>query len=385
MLRRIIKAGRSCNQLGCMDRVLSKKRKRSVDPGGARRFLCLQMNAIGDAVMAQPAWSAIGKAFPGATIDLACSPHIAPLFENDPALHRIHRLRKSRYRPWLFEDGSSVRETLRGARYDVIVDFSALPLTANLCAQEEMPFSVGFQRRMEGWRGGLDLGRAYDGTTPYSEEVHCRALMLHLANVICNLDDPEPAPKIYTDDASLRKASAVLESLGLREGSFITIHPGAKWSPKIWPAGHWQTLIRKLRDDMDASLFLLGGIQDRKIMDEILHEGSMAGVPRHVSDDIMLSAALIRLSALCLCHDSAPMHMAAALGVKSVALFGPVLPSRSAPPQSEGCRALHREMFCSPCTLYYAGERCRRGMNFCMHALGPDEVFRAVGDALAFP
>jgi ADP-heptose:LPS heptosyltransferase len=253
MLNRIIKAGLSYHQVRCVDRILSKKRKRPVHLNGVRRFLCLQMNAIGDAVMTQPSWSTIRKAFPDATIDLACSPHIAPLFENDPAIHRIHRLGKSRYRPWLFEDCSGVRQALDGAHYDVIVDFTALPLTAALCAQVDMPFSVGFQRRMSGRGGMLDLGLAYDLTYPYSEEVHCRAMMLNLAKSICKLDDPDPAPKIYTDDESLRKASAVLESRGLQEGRFITIHPGTKWSPKAWPARHWQTLIGTLRDEMDGS------------------------------------------------------------------------------------------------------------------------------------
>jgi ADP-heptose:LPS heptosyltransferase len=382
MLNKIARTALSYYQNRLVDRALSNKRNRPLDLSGSKRFLCLQMNAIGDAIMTQPAWAAIGRAFPDATIDLACSPHIAPLFENDPFLDRIHCLTKGKYRQWVFEDFDGVRQALGRIHYDLLVDFTALPLTAILCAQENMPSSVGFQRFIKGWGGVSDLGRAYDLTYPYSEVLHCRTLMLQLVKSICNPDGFARTPKIYLDRGSIRKASDLLSRYGLKEKSFLVIHPGVKWPPKAWPTRHWQRLIRILQEDRHAPLFLLGGMEDQKTIDEILLDSGTTGVPHYISTDIKLSAALIQLSALCLCHDSAPMHMAAAAGVKTVALFGPVLPSRSAPAENEGCRALHHDMFCSPCVLYYSGERCRRGINFCMHAISPAEVSRAVGEAL---
>jgi ADP-heptose:LPS heptosyltransferase len=278
-----------------------------------------------------------------------------------------------------------VKQALGNSNYDVIIDFTALPITAVLCAQDNMPSSIGFQRSIKSWGGVTDLGRAYDFTSPHSEETHWRTLMLDLVAPLCETTDFEFAPKIYVDSDSVRKASALLSRHGLKEKSFIAFHPGAKWPPKCWPTQHWQTLSQTLREKIDEPVFILGGVADQKIIDDILLDSRMVGVPHYISTDIKLSAALIQSSKLCLCHDSAPMHMASALGVRTVALFGPVLPSRSAPLESEGCRALHHDMFCSPCTLYYSRERCRRGINFCMHAISPDEVFRAVGDALASP
>jgi len=68
------------------------------------------------------------------------------------------------------------------------------------------------------------------------------------------------------------------------------------------------------------------------------------------------------------------MHIAAAVGTKSIALFGPVSPSRSAPSEGKEFNAFYEDMFCSPCTLYYSRERCRRGINFCMYAIKPENV-----------
>jgi ADP-heptose:LPS heptosyltransferase len=382
MLKKIIRHVLSCNEIRYVSRTLSNKTRQAVDLRGASRFLCLQMNAIGDTIMTQPAWAAIRRSVPDATIDLACSPLVAPLFENDPAIQRIHRLTKLRYRPWLFEGVEGLSRALIKANYDIVFDFTALPLTAALCAGNNMPPSIGFQRSMKNSAGIMELGRAYDMTYPYSEDSHLRTLMLRLVSSLSEMDNREVAPKIYLDDDSNRKAEDLIASLGLKEKSFIIIHPGTKWPPKAWPVQHWQALIRSLRENRKESALILGGGSDLKIIDEILLESTLFDVPRYISTDIKLSAALIQLSALCLCHDSAPMHMAAALGVKTVALFGPVLPSRSAPPESRTCRVLHHDMFCSPCMLYYSRDRCRRGINFCMHALRPDEVARMVDDML---
>jgi ADP-heptose:LPS heptosyltransferase len=383
MLKKIIRHALSYNEIRYVNRVLSNKTKRAADLRGARHFLCLQMNAIGDTIMTQPAWAAIRGSFPDAIIDLVCSPHVAPLFEKDPAIRRIHRLKKRRYRPWLFGDSEGVRQELIKGRYDLIIDFTALPLTAALCSRNDMPLSIGFQRNMKTSAGIMDLGRAYDMTYPYSEDVHLRTLMHRLVSSLSETDNREVAPKIYLDDDSIRKAADLIASLGLKQKSFIIIHPGAKWPPKAWPVEHWQALIRTLQENRKEPVLILGGGSDRKIIDEILLDSRLFDVSHYISTDIELSAALIQLSALCLCHDSAPMHMAAALGVKTVALFGPVLPSRSAPPESITCRVLHHDMFCSPCMLYYSRDRCRRGINFCMHALGPDEVARVVDEMLA--
>lgn len=382
ILRKIIGIILDYNEVRYVNAALSRKQERHVDLTRTRRILCLQMNAIGDALMTQPAWAAIAGHFPDATVDLACSPHIAPLFENDPLIYKIRSLEKSRYRPWLFDDFRAVNRILSNEKYDMIFDFTALPLTAALCARIDMPPSVGFQRMMRTSTGVIDLGRAYDFVCPYSEDAHLRTLMSDLVASLFGIEHGVHSPRLYLDDVSLGKASALITDHGLKEKSFVIVHPGAKWAPKAWPVRHWQELIRILSREMNESVFILGGVADKKMVDEILSDSRICDVPHYISSDIGLSAALIQSSALCLCHDSAPMHMAAALAVSSVSLFGPVSPHRSAPPENEGCRVIYRDMFCSPCTLYYAKERCRRGINFCMHAINPDEVSRTVGEFL---
>jgi ADP-heptose:LPS heptosyltransferase len=76
---------------------------------------------------------------PSTRIDLACSPQVAPLFEADPAIRKIHPLRKQSLRPGFLNTPGRGPRGLGREGYDLIVDFTALPLTALLCCQQGMP------------------------------------------------------------------------------------------------------------------------------------------------------------------------------------------------------------------------------------------------------
>lgn len=382
MLKPLLRHLMALHQVRATGQAFKGKQKRPLDLCRAKRLLCLQMNAIGDAVMTQPAWAAIANAFPGAAVDLVCAAPIAPLFAQDPALRRIHLLTPRRYRAWLVDQRRDVLRLLADDPYDALIDFTALPLTALLCADPLAPPSAGFQRTIGTSAGGIDLGAAYDLTVPYSEQAHIRGLTGSLARALVGTELALPSPRLHLAPETLDRASTLMGRLGLQEKGFILVHPGTKWPPKSWPIPYWQDLLDLLNTRGDLTPFVLGGPADQETVAAILHDSRLQRIPRHISRDICLSAALIRAAKVCVCHDSAPMHLAAALGVPSLALFGPVSPARSLPPEQDGARALYHDLFCSPCTLYYSRDRCRRGLNFCMHGLKPEEVALAVNASL---
>jgi ADP-heptose:LPS heptosyltransferase len=162
---------------------------------------------------------------------------------------------------------------------------------------------------------------------------------------------------------------------GIAGSRFVVIHPGAKWPPKQWPIAHWRSLIRFITKESPIPVLVLGGPGDENLVPAITKNVDSTVLNTMISNEISVTAAIIKQASLCISNDSAPMHIAAAVGTKSLALFGPVSPRRSAPPPEEGCTVLYRPMFCSPCELYYSRHRCRRGLNFCMHAIKPEEIF----------
>jgi ADP-heptose:LPS heptosyltransferase len=357
-----------------LNKTFGVKIKRDVIISKARRFLCIQMNAIGDAVMTQPAWSNLKTAVPQAQIDLVCRPHVAPLFENDPAIHTIYPLENRRYRPWLFKNSSKIHPIVFEGGYDLLIDFTALPLTAAICASDHAPPSVGFGRIFKTGSATVDIGRAYDLGVPYSDTEAIRNLMLRLVGPLIKRKISDHFPVLSLGPDVMGRARCLLLQKGLTEKKFIVVHPGAKWPPKRWPVSHIRELIVNWGNHRFFPLLVLGSRDDKSMIDTILKDIGRPDVQYLICDQISLAAAIIKLATLCVCNDSAAMHIASAVGTGSVSLFGPVAPSRSAPTEEEGCNVFYEDMFCSPCTLYYSRDLCRRGLNFCMHAIKPQMV-----------
>jgi heptosyltransferase-2 len=102
-----------------------------------------------------------------------------------------------------------------------------------------------------------------------------------------------------------------------------------------------------------------------------------SGVKRLVGSDIPTLGGIVQETRGAICNDSFIMHLASALGKPVVALFGPVEPRRVVP-EGKSIEVLYRGDFCSPCDLYFSGDRCWRGMNFCLQHIAPEEVLRTL-------
>jgi ADP-heptose:LPS heptosyltransferase len=357
---------------------IAQRQRRAADFEGAKQILCLQMNAIGDMVMTQPAWASLKASDPERRIDLLCRSHIAPLFKQDPNINDILAFNPRKYRSWLFEDGKKLSDMISSGRYDAIIDFTALPLTAGLCGHKNAPPSVGFSRLMRARDKVIDIGQAYDLTFPYSEEEPLRHLMVSLVASHTTNREVAKRPTLWIGEEVVEKARALLSKAGIESSRFVVIHPGAKWPPKQWPVANWSSLIRFMTKELSIPVLILGGPGDGDLVCAITESTSSTVVKTLISNEIDVTAAIIKRSALCICNDSAPMHIAAAVETRALALFGPVSPNRSGPPPEDGCTVFYRPMFCSPCELYYSRNRCRRGLNFCMHAIKPEDVFSEI-------
>lgn len=362
--------------------LLRRKQRRRLDTLELQKVLCLLFNSVGDAIMAQPAWAMLRSSSPQMVIDVVCQPSLAPLFACDPALGRVLPLAIPKGRGWNGRFIGRIRGIWDIEHYDLLIDFTEIPPTAAACAHESAPPSVGF-RRVHERRGATAalLARAYDHSVPYAHNEPLRDVMVRPVSPWTGCCENRPAPVLYIPESMLIRARRILATLLNSTDRPIVLAPGAKWPPKRWPLSHWISLIQRLRS---ASLpfLLLGGPEDHQMLHDIHSGAPSTEAPVFISDDLLLSAALLRSSALCVCNDSAPMHLAAGVGTPSLSLFGPVSPSLSAPPESEGCRVLRQPMFCSPCVLYYSRNRCRRGTNFCLHAIRPEFVFETAQEVL---
>ncbi len=204
------------------------------------------------------------------------------------------------------------------------------------------------------------------------------------------IEDPEPYPLgIYLSDEERAWADGWADGHGLGGRVLFGFHPGSslfkEHAKKRWPREKYAALIHELSGAAgDAAFLLFGGPEEDPLKHEIIQlAGLGAGRVIAVSTaSIRQSAALMGLCRVFVTNDSGLMHLAAALSVPTVALFGPTNPQWLAPWRTPS-RVL-RMPGCPPCFRYSPiPQRCRRGEDFaCLAAMDVKTVLGAAMELL---
>jgi heptosyltransferase-2 len=182
-------------------------------------------------------------------------------------------------------------------------------------------------------------------------------------------------PAVVAGDEAEGWAAAWLAAWA-RPRPAVALCPGARHFTKRWPEAHWVALDAELRArgcprlylSLDAERGALGGLTRA-----IEHDPDA----RWACEPLPRLAALLSRCATAVSGDSGLMHLAAACGLKVVALFGSTAPELGFAPAGAGHEVLCRHESCQPCTLH-GRARCPRGHFRCMEALSPAEVAHAV-------
>jgi heptosyltransferase II len=170
-----------------------------------------------------------------------------------------------------------------------------------------------------------------------------------------------------------------LASLGVDpDKKMAVLAPGAAYgSAKRWPAAKFAELSRLLRDHGDAEVVLVGSAGDKALIEEILSPPSRRMLSLAGTTSLRELLAVLSLASVVVSNDSGPMHMANALRIPVVGIFGPTDPRVTAPFHSPSTVVKKEEIPCWPC-LYRICPFDHR----CMTRLTADDVFAAAAPFL---
>jgi heptosyltransferase-2 len=219
-------------------------------------------------------------------------------------------------------------------------------------------------------RGFLLTRRARrTAATLTGHQVHYRLHLLEAALGIAG--DPEDfVPDV--DAGALAAIDAWLAKHRRAAGPLVALAPGAAYGPaKEWPAERWTALIDRLRAAHGVECVLIGSPGERRKCDEVAG-ASRGGAPIAAGETgIAEMIALLSRCAAFVGNDSGAMHVAGALGIPTVGIFGSTNPERTAP-LGRHTHVVYRGIACSPCLQ----RTCRFGHYDCLRQIAVDEVTR---------
>jgi lipopolysaccharide heptosyltransferase I len=339
------------------------------------RILVVKLSAIGDIVHTLPAVAALRRAYPEAWLAWLVERAGANLLRGNPDLDELITVDTRGWRAnwWVgLRHAWYVTRHLRRASFDLCIDFQGLFKSALFAYCSGAPRRLGFPRQL------------------------CRE---PLSTVFTNMHGPLVDPRVHVVDQSVELLQALdvatterrftiplteadehfaeraWRELGLRSDvPVVVLCPGAAWKTKQWGELNFARLNDALIRRFQVRTLLTWGPGEESLIQRVVR--ATAYTPAIAPATTLLQlAALIARSRAFVGGDTGPLHLAAAVGTPTVALFGPSSPQRNGP-YGPGHVVLHRELPCSHCY--------QRTCNHweCLPSIEVDMVVNAVGKLL---
>jgi heptosyltransferase-3 len=165
-------------------------------------------------------------------------------------------------------------------------------------------------------------------------------------------------------------------------GRTLLVHPGSRSEMRIWPPERLAAVCDRVQDELGVQVVLAGGPSETKLISNIRDLMRTHVIAPGAIKTQPLFAALARASSAFLCHDSGPMHVAAAVGTPVIALYGSQNPKLFCP-TGLGHRLIIPPMPCTDCVARTTCVPADSYRNLCVRRNSIDEVYAAVRDVLA--
>jgi heptosyltransferase-3 len=350
-----------------------------------RRVLVTKLRHIGDVLLTSPVFSTLARAARDAEIDALVYRGTEAMLTGHPSIAQIHTIDRSwKKHPLMSQVGEEFRllRQLRSRQYDLLIHLTDHPRGLSLTRLLHPQWSVCPERTSHArlWRW-------------HFTHFYCQPPRRH--TVESNLDALRRIG-IYPDESEKQlvlvpsveattRAADLLSKRGLSKNAFIQLHAGSRWLFKCWPADRTAQLIdRIVADGLDVVVTGAPDERERGLVAAILT--AIKPVTRKRTVDLSAQLTLLELAALTrrarafVGVDSAPMHIAAAMGTPTIALFGPSSAFEWAPWGVTARVITSDTHLCGPCNR----DGCGGGkVSECLTTIPVDRVYAELHSLLA--
>jgi heptosyltransferase-2 len=340
------------------------------------KILVRATNWVGDAVMGIPALQAIRAHAPQAEIAILARPWVADLYRDRGYADRLLVFDSAGRHAGPFGVERLASE-LRAEHFDCAVLLQNAFEAAWIAWRAGIAERIGYARDARGWL----LTRAVSVPRPGEIAAHETYYYLELLRRAGWLDSLPEVQHITlrVAPAALEQAEGVLQRSGARANALrVALAPGAAYgSAKCWPPDRFAQLAERLISDFDADVIIFGAASERGVAERIVTGMRKRPVVLVGQTKIGELPALFARCQLFVGNDSGAMHVAAAVGLPVVGVFGPTDPYGTAPVTPRRTLVQQR-VSCSPCFLRHCPVDHR-----CMTRVEVEPVYAAARDWLA--
>lgn len=339
-------------------------------PPRALKILILKPSSLGDIIQALPVLRLLKRRFPHAEIFWWVDSRLAPLLEGDPDLAGVALFERQRWAsPARWPEMLRSVLWLRAQHFDWVIDLQGLLRSAVVAWLARGKRLIGLDTLCEGGREGANT--FYDLAVSTPRGLHAVERYL---SVLPALDMPVDRNFQWLPARPQTAAALKAKWPQAERHPWIAIQPGARWPTKCWPAQHFAELIRLLAQKFpDPRFAIMGSAHDhprgeiisRAAPDRVLNLCGQTSLPEMME--------WLRLCKLMITNDTGPMHVAAALSVPLIALFGPT-DSRNTGPYGQLENVLRIDLPCAPC---FKSSCSWKNPLECLTAISPAMVFEA--------
>lgn len=328
------------------------------EAGGRRQeeaTLVIQTAFLGDVILSTGLLSALAERY--GPVDVVTTPAAAPLLETHPAVRAVVPYDKHGTDRGIDGFFRLVR-ALKGRGYARAFLPHRSLRSAMLARLAGIPDRIGFAGGPGSW--------SYTRRIPLPLEGHDAERQLALA---AGGQRARVSLGITGEDREV--AGRWLRERGIPDG-FVALAPGSIWGTKRWP-GYTELTTR-----IEGPVVVIGGPGDATLAERVAE--AAPGRAHSAAGELSLRAtgALLERARVLVTNDSAPLHLAGAVGTPVVALFGPTVPSFGFGPRGPGDQVVQREgLACRPCSRH-GPQVCPLGHHRCMNEIAVEEVWRAV-------
>jgi heptosyltransferase-2 len=330
-----------------------------------KKILIIRLSSLGDVVLTTPVIKALKEKFPQSEIYFLTKGIYSDVLKNNPFLSSVIKFNPDQKHSGLAGLREIIRE-LAQYHFDLIIDLHSNLRSFFIRHLLKAEKKIRYKKRV--------LARffiVYFKWLKIKPQHTIDSYLLSLRKL--NIKNAKVKPEIFLDEKTEKFAQNFLWQNKIKKDDILVgISPGAKWETKRWDGSKFLRLCQILLENDKYKIVLFGSAEEKNLVENLTKNFSDR-VFKGIGLSLLELSALIGKCEVFVSNDSGLMHIATAMDVPVIAIFGPTHPNLGFSPLGERNVILTTNEKCSPCSLH--GEKpCKKERPYCFEKIFPEEV-----------